>query len=44
MTVEALVQKHLGMDLREPAFWQQSLQVVEGYVSAFEELVPALSQ
>lgn len=44
MTVEALVQKHLGLDLREPAFWQQSLQVVEGYVSAFEELVPALSQ
>ena len=29
MSAESLVEKHLGVDIREPAFWQESLRSVE---------------
>ncbi|MEJ2762909.1 M3 family oligoendopeptidase [Photobacterium sp. MCCC 1A19761] len=42
MTAEAVVQKHLGMDIRQPAFWQQSVDMVQQQVAAFERLVATL--
>ncbi|UXI00050.1 M3 family oligoendopeptidase [Photobacterium sp. TY1-4] len=42
MTAEAVVQKHLGMDIRQPEFWQQSVDMVQQQVAAFERLVATL--
>jgi oligoendopeptidase F len=39
MSAEDLVEKHLGVDIREPAFWQESLHQVEEVVSRLERLV-----
>jgi len=38
MQVEDLAQKHLGVDLREPAFWRESVQVLVDDVRQFKEL------
>lgn len=38
MSAEALVEKHLGQDIREAAFWQGSLALVEDAVVRFEHL------
>ncbi len=42
MTAEELVQQHLQKDLREPQFWQDSLNIVEKLVERFEKLVDAV--
>ena len=39
MSAEDLVARHLGQDIREAAFWRQSLEVVEGAVTRLAELV-----
>lgn len=39
MTAEALVQKHLGRDIREADFWDDSIAIVEGLLSQFSALV-----
>ncbi|NEQ95952.1 MAG: M3 family oligoendopeptidase [Cyanothece sp. SIO2G6] len=39
MTAEAVVQKHLQQDIRQPEFWQASLAIVDGSVRQFEQLV-----
>lgn len=39
MSAEDLVEKHLGVDIREPAFWQESLRYVEEVVDRLERLV-----
>ena len=39
MSAEDLVEKHLGVDIREPAFWQESLRQVEAAVSRLERLI-----
>lgn len=39
MSAEELVEKHLGVDIREPAFWQESLNYVEEAVARLERLV-----
>ncbi|MNK48748.1 Oligoendopeptidase F, plasmid [compost metagenome] len=39
MSAESLVEKHLGIDIREPAFWQESLRYVEDAVVRLERLV-----
>lgn len=38
MSAEELVAKHLGQDIREPAFWQGSLALVAAAVDRFEQL------
>jgi oligoendopeptidase F len=38
MTAEDLVQVHLQQDIRQPAFWQASLDIVERGVSRLEKL------
>ena len=38
MTAEALVQTHLNQDIRQPEFWQASLDIVDRSVSQFEAL------
>lgn len=37
MSAEELVAKHLGEDIREPAFWQGSLALVEAAVERFAQ-------
>ncbi|MGY3942419.1 M3 family oligoendopeptidase [Aeromonas tecta] len=37
MSAEALVEKHLGQDIREAAFWQGSLALVAEAVTRFEQ-------
>ncbi|MFM4677075.1 M3 family oligoendopeptidase [Aeromonas media] len=39
MSAESLVEKHLGVDIRQPAFWEESLRYVEEVVSRLERLV-----
>ncbi|WOX49831.1 M3 family oligoendopeptidase [Aeromonas sp. XH] len=39
MSAEALVEKHLGVDIRAPVFWQESLRYVEEAVERLERLV-----
>ncbi|HHQ4455929.1 TPA: M3 family oligoendopeptidase [Aeromonas hydrophila] len=39
MSAEELVEKHLGIDIREPSFWQESLDYVEEAVARLERLV-----
>ncbi|KII75784.1 M3 family oligoendopeptidase [Vibrio renipiscarius] len=39
MMAEEVVERHLGMDLTQPAFWQQSLQMVNEKVTQFEALL-----
>ncbi|WP_324003809.1 M3 family oligoendopeptidase [Aeromonas hydrophila] len=39
MSAEELVEKHLGVDIREPVFWQESLDYVEEAVARLERLV-----
>ena len=39
MSAESLVEKHLGVDIRQPAFWEESLRYVEEAVSRLERLV-----
>jgi oligoendopeptidase F len=39
MTAEELIQKHLGMDIRKPEFWLESLKVVESKIARFEQLL-----
>ena len=41
MTAEEVVQKHLGMDIRQPEFWQQSVDMVSAQIDAFEQLIKA---
>ncbi|MEH8153268.1 M3 family oligoendopeptidase [Aeromonas caviae] len=37
MSAEELVERHLGQDIREPAFWQGSLALVEAAVARFAQ-------
>ncbi|GAB3524398.1 M3 family oligoendopeptidase [Photobacterium alginatilyticum] len=39
MTAEEVVQKHLGMDIRQPEFWQQSVDMISAQIDAFEQLI-----
>ncbi|MEM9088859.1 MAG: M3 family oligoendopeptidase [Cyanobacteria bacterium P01_F01_bin.53] len=39
MSAEDIVQHHLQKDLRQPQFWQDSLNIVETAVARFEKLV-----
>ncbi|OIQ16165.1 MAG: hypothetical protein BM556_16020 [Bacteriovorax sp. MedPE-SWde] len=39
MTAEELISKHLGKDIEQSEFWQDSLDMVEKAISRFEELV-----
>ncbi|WP_413586634.1 M3 family oligoendopeptidase [Bdellovibrio sp. HCB274] len=39
MTAEELIQKHLGEDITQPAFWQKSINVVKSKISHFESLI-----
>ncbi|MFB9134290.1 M3 family oligoendopeptidase [Vibrio olivae] len=39
MMAEDVVQKHLGMDLTKPEFWQQSIDRVNDKVTLFEQLL-----
>lgn len=39
MSAEDLVQKHLGADIRQTQFWQDSINIVEKKVADFEKLV-----
>ncbi|MEM1368744.1 MAG: M3 family oligoendopeptidase [Cyanobacteria bacterium P01_H01_bin.15] len=39
MTAEEVVMHHLQQDIRQPQFWQASLEIVEQAVVEFEELV-----
>ena len=41
MTAEALVEKHLGQDIRTPEFWLNSIGIVERSLSQFEKLASA---
>lgn len=41
LTAEDLVQRHLGQDIRQPAFWQASLDIVDRAVSRLEALAVA---
>ncbi|MGF1729924.1 M3 family oligoendopeptidase [Photobacterium kasasachensis] len=41
MTAEEVVQKHLGMNIRQPEFWQQSVDMVSAQIDAFEQLIEA---
>ncbi|KHT63245.1 oligoendopeptidase F [Photobacterium gaetbulicola] len=36
MTAEEVVAKHLGMDIRQPEFWQQSVDMVAKQIEEFE--------
>src|SRR5262249_34696007 len=38
MTAEELIQKHLGLDIRKPDLWRQSLKLVDEKVSRLEAL------
>lgn len=39
MSAEACIQKHLGRDITQPDFWQDSLNIVEQSIQQFESLV-----
>ncbi|MGY4025290.1 M3 family oligoendopeptidase [Aeromonas rivuli] len=39
MSAEDLIAKHLGVDIREPDFWHESLNYVEEGVERFERLI-----
>jgi oligoendopeptidase F len=39
MTAEDVVMTHLKQDIRQPAFWQASLDIVDRGVSRLESLV-----
>ena len=41
MTAEALVEKHLGQDIRTPEFWLNSIGIVERSLNQFEKLASA---
>jgi oligoendopeptidase F len=40
MTAEEVVQRHLQQDIRQPQFWQTSLDIVDRAVSRLESLAP----
>jgi len=42
MTAEEVARKHLGVDLREPDFWNRSLAVVSNKVAQFEKVLGGL--
>ena len=39
MMAEEVVQKHLGMDLTQADFWQQSIDMVKVQIDEFERLL-----
>ncbi|MFK7731225.1 MAG: M3 family oligoendopeptidase [Pseudomonadales bacterium] len=39
MTAEQCIQKHLGRDIRDASFWQDSMDIVNDSITAFEELI-----
>jgi oligoendopeptidase F len=39
MSAEELIQKHLGEDITQPAFWQKSIDVVKAKINHFESLI-----
>ena len=41
MTAENLIAKHLGEDIRQPEFWEKSLELVARKVRAFQNMVQA---
>ena len=43
MEVEELADKHLGVDLTQPEFWQGSIRMVEAKLAPFEEAVDRLT-
>ena len=44
MTTEDLAAKHLDVDLREPAFWRDTIAMIEPRIDHFEALVNARTQ
>ncbi|MFD2179052.1 M3 family oligoendopeptidase [Veronia pacifica] len=42
MTAEEVVEKHLGVDIRKPDFWSQSVDQVAEQVKLFNELIEAI--
>lgn len=44
MTAEDVVAKHLSMDIRQPDFWQQSIEMVSQQIDAFEQSLKALGK
>lgn len=44
MTAEDLVQKHLGEDIRETAFWKKSLAIVDRQITQFESIASRTPQ
>ena len=39
MTVDELIQKHMGYDPKGPEFWNQCLDVACGYIEQFKKLI-----
>lgn len=39
MTAEQCIQKHLGRDIRDSAFWQESMDIVDGSITSLEALI-----
>lgn len=44
MTAEEVVAKHLGMDIREAVFWQQSVDMIAKQIEEFEQLLDSLGK
>jgi len=42
MSAEDLALRHLGVDLREPDFWWESLGLIESRIDSFEKLTNKL--
>ena len=39
MTAEQCIQKHLGRDIRDASFWQESMDIVNDSITSFETLI-----
>ena len=39
LEAEELAQRHLGVDIRQPQFWQDSIAIVKGKLDRFEQLL-----
>ncbi|MGF1723990.1 M3 family oligoendopeptidase [Photobacterium nomapromontoriensis] len=44
MTAEEVVEKHLGMNIRQPEFWQQSIDMVSKQIDEFDVLLNKLGK
>ncbi|WP_299729444.1 M3 family oligoendopeptidase [uncultured Endozoicomonas sp.] len=43
MTAEELIEKHFDQDIRQPAFWNESLDIVDQQILRFEELLDKIT-